>query len=84
MRDTKYITFEHWDLGPIMIVFPAILTHVEMSKRLGTGFKPVSAGFVYIKDGVAICHDESVSLDLKSNPDIDNKLAKRLFFGNGF
>lgn len=79
MHDTKYIVFESLDHDEIMVVFPAFIAHLEMSQRVK--WKPVSAGFVYIKNGVAICHDESISLDLKSNPDRDNILAKRLYFG---
>lgn len=59
-----------------IIVFSELFTHDEFKHM-----NPISAGFISFgvnKDGnpSCTCYGESVSLDLKSDPERDTKLAK--------
>lgn len=36
--------------------------------------KPISAGFVVIDGGIAFANGQSISLNLKSRPEIDSKI----------
>ena len=60
-----------------IIVFSELFTHDEFKH-----FNPISAGFISIgADGKSepscSCFGESVSLDLKSRPEIDTELARK-------
>ncbi len=60
------------------IIFPEYMEHDRMASAF-VGHKPESGGFVRLNaDGEPCAYGESVSLDLKSNPERDNKLLKRL------
>lgn len=73
----------------VLIVFPELLKHTDFKH-----FNPVSAGFIKInaktvKNGEqwypetdCICYGESESLGLKSEEDIDTKLAKNQILGH--
>jgi hypothetical protein len=68
----KYVITEH---GKI-IVFPELIQHSSFRN-----FNPISAGFIYFglnENGNPTCHcyGESYSLNLKSNPEEDTKLAQ--------
>ena len=69
---TKYIKTK----DNIIIVFSELLQHSEFKR-----FNPISAGFISINVGEdknpdCVCYGESISLNLKSDPN-DTILAKR-------
>jgi hypothetical protein len=75
--DPKYIVFEEMYDYPClismpMIIFPASINHSTIAKKMEC--EPISAGFVNIKSGS--CYGISTSLNIKSNPEIDNLLFK--------
>lgn len=70
---TKYVITE----DKTIIVFPELLQHSEFKR-----FNPTSAGFISFgvnKEGnpTCSCYGESISLGLKSNPEVDTWIAKR-------
>jgi hypothetical protein len=70
---TKYIVTK----DNVVVVFPDMLQHAEFKHM-----KPISAGFIEIfaddnGDVKCDCYGESVSLELKSRPDIDKILASK-------
>ncbi len=76
----KYIVFEEiYDYPCIidipMIIFPASINHSTIARKIG--YKPISAGFLNMKKEK--CFGESISLNIKSNPEIDTKLFKIQF-----
>lgn len=81
--DSKYIVLDD-DRGPLqMIIFPPSIIHADVAKKFATSnIKIKSAGFIRRKssyeDGM-FCYGNSISLNVSSNPDIDNILLKRLF-----
>jgi len=69
----KYVITEHGEI----IVFPELIQHSTFRN-----FNPISAGFIYFglnEDGnpTCSCYGDSVSLNLKSRPEDDTKLAIR-------
>lgn len=76
MQEMKYIIPEDYK-APIL--FHSLYTHADIAQQHG---KCISAGFVQItaKDNkvVVSCYGESVSLKLKSNPEVDNKLITKM------
>lgn len=76
----KYIVVETPSENEVMIVFSGILEHSSVSP----GWKAISAGFITfetIEDYVIIkCSGESMSLNIKSRPETDQKLAMKQFF----
>lgn len=76
----KYIVFNHYLAGDTMIIFPEHITHKRMVQGIcDCNNHPVSAGFIRrALNGQFICHDESISLKLKSRPE-DTDLANRMF-----
>lgn len=84
MKSTKYIVYETYSTSE-MVIFGATQEHAQVALKLGV--KPVSAGFLNFnieKDEygqnvpVANAYGESVSLDIKSRPEIDSHLANRI------
>lgn len=80
MNKVKYIKTDNDEI----IVFSELLQHSRFR-----GFNPVSAGFISIGangryDPTIQCYGESVSLGLKSDPEVDTQLAERQILGNGY
>lgn len=78
----KYLAGEmKADYGQFLgaVVFPEYIEHSRVAK-LFVDDKPDSGGFMrFNADGEPCAYGESVSLELKSNPERDNKLLQRLF-----
>lgn len=75
MYNTKYIMFDWPGKGMIPIVFPASIEHSTIKNIVcteHTGITAVSAGFVKNSNGRFYAVGYSQSLNLNSNPDIDN------------
>ena len=77
---TKYIKTEDNQI----VVFSEYFQHSDFRSK-----KPTSAGFISFgvgKDGnpSCTCYGESVSLGLKSDGEIDTKLADKQILGNGY
>ncbi len=70
MMQQKYVITDN----DCIIVFPASMNHSDFKD-----FNPVRAGFIkiYINSGglAAACYGESVSLKLKSDPKVDERIA---------
>lgn len=65
----------------VIIVFSELLQHSDFR-----GFEPVSAGFISIGatdkyEPSCTCYGESISLKLKSDPEIDTELARKQILG---
>lgn len=65
----------------VIIVFSELLQHSDFRK-----FEPVSAGFISIgatdrHEPSCVCHGESISLELKSDPEVDTELARKQILG---
>jgi hypothetical protein len=65
----------------VIIVFSELLQHKQFKH-----FEPVSAGFISIGaegkyEPSCTCYGESVSLDLKSDEEVDTKLARKQILG---
>jgi hypothetical protein len=77
MARVKYIKTKNNEI----IVFSELQQHKEFRH-----FEPVSAGFISFGIGKdrnpdCSCYGESVSLDLKSDEEVDTRLAKRQILG---
>jgi hypothetical protein len=73
MNKVKYIRTNHNEI----IIFGEIMNHSDFSR-----FNPISAGFISFdlgKEGnlTCSCYGESISLNMKSNPEEDTLIAKR-------
>jgi len=69
----KYVVINyHGD--DTMIIFPGYIQHATMAK---IGCVIISAGFVNMK--TKACYGESVSLKVKSDPELDNILLEEFF-----
>jgi len=73
MNKVKYIRTNHNEI----IIFGEIMNHSDFSR-----FNPISAGFISFglsKEGnlTCSCYGESISLNMKSEPEEDTLLAKR-------
>jgi len=76
--DAKYIIFDT-GLNYVPVIFPNHVQHGSMALMLGQ-WNPERAGFVRIDDnGSVVAHGESISLMLKSNPELDSKMLSKLF-----
>lgn len=77
-KDAKYIIFDT-GLNYNPVIFPNHVQHGSMAMMLGQ-WTPERAGFVRVDEhGNVVAYGESISLGLKSNPEIDNKLLAKLF-----
>jgi hypothetical protein len=77
-KDAKYIIFDT-GLNYVPVIFPNHVQHGSMALMLGQ-WNPERAGFVRIDDnGSVVAHGESISLMLKSNPELDSKMLSKLF-----
>jgi hypothetical protein len=73
MNKVKYIRTNHNEI----IIFGEIMNHSDFSR-----FNPISAGFISFglnREGnpTCSCYGESISLNMKSNPEEDTLIAKR-------
>lgn len=75
MLKIKYIISD----GRSIIVFPETIEHKDF-KHLN----PTSAGFIYYTAGKFICHGESVTLGLRSNPETDSSIANKQLINHSF
>lgn len=73
MQQQKYVRLKEY--GQI-IIFPCIIQHSKFKS-----FNPITAGFCYIDNQKIKCFGESISLDLKSDPEKDTILATKQIFG---
>lgn len=75
----KYVVLD-MGLGDAMFIFPDWLEHADVARRLMFGEidkeKIVSAGFV--REGQ--CRGESISLGVKSHPQEDTYMLKKLWY----
>lgn len=86
--EMKYIVVQghHEDAGDVEVplIFPYVVVHKDMAdvfyrNRDIRMQKVVAAGFVYWdKQGQAVCHGMSESLNIKSRPEQDAKLINGL------
>lgn len=78
---TKYITFEDDVLGlQHVVIFSNYIKHSDMADIMARLYaRPISAGFVELSDEGPVCYGRSESLRLDSRPEIDTKLARKLF-----
>ena len=77
---TKYVVFELENGIEDMIIFSGLVQHDWMARGLGL---IVSAGFISVHtdfggDQLIECYGESISLNLKSRPEEDAKIAHRV------
>ena len=76
-KDAKYIIFDT-GLNYVPIIFPNHVQHGSMALMLGQ-WTPERAGFVRVEDdGSVVAHGESISLKLKSDPELDSKLLAKM------
>lgn len=73
MNKVKYIRTNHNEI----IIFGEIMNHSDFSR-----FNPISAGFISFslnREGnpTCSCYGESISLNIKSEPEEDTLIAKR-------
>ena len=91
-KQTKYIVYTTHLGGEIMIVFPAVVNHSDVARRLCGKDAVVSAGFLDIgvsppADGFTHptpnfhCYGESESLGGIKSREEDSALAKRMLHG---
>lgn len=77
-KDAKYVIFDD-GANYFPVIFPNHIQHNNMAAMLSPWVLE-RAGFVSIdQDGSLTAHGESISLRLKSRPEIDNKLLAKLF-----
>lgn len=72
ITQNKYIRTEDGQI----IIFPISIQHDTFIK-----LKPVSAGFISIMGTEAVCLGESMSLDIKSDENLDSMIATKMLFG---
>lgn len=72
MEKMKYVRIGEYNS---IIIFPEIIQHSQFQK-----FSPKSAGFCYISPEKVVCFGESISLNLKSDPE-DTKFATKQYCG---
>ena len=92
-KETKYIVYTTHLGGEVMIVFPSVVNHIDVARRLCGRDAVVSAGFLDIgvasdDEGVAYtapnfhCYGESESLGGIKSRDEDSTLARQQLYGN--
>jgi len=75
--DAEYIIFDT-GLNYVPVIFPNHVQHGSMALIIGQ-WKPERAGFVRVEDdGSVVAHGESISLKLKSEPELDSKLLAKM------
>lgn len=82
MSHAKYVIYEDAisDI-PIPVIFPNHVQHINIHQMLDeSGEKPLSAGFVYLQDGLLIAHGESLSLGVRSRAE-DTEILNRMVGG---
>ncbi|MDX9695815.1 MAG: hypothetical protein RBT49_08495 [Bacteroidales bacterium] len=82
MNDAKYIVIENEYSGPDIIVFPNYINHMDIVLQMNIDRKFVrSAGFVCFspEESKFYCYGESKSIGVECDPELDNKLIKKLF-----
>ena len=77
---TKYIVFETANGIEDMVIFSILVQHDWVARGMGL---IVSAGFISVHtdfggDQLIECYGESISLNLKSRPEQDAKIAHRV------
>lgn len=72
----KYITVNHPDHGEQVVLFPVTMNHRVVADALR--MPVVSAGFVGLRDGGAVCHGRSESLDVGCRDGIDCNLVENM------
>lgn len=78
--NAKYIVIEYSNSTPeAMMIFPEDIEHKAFAEAMAHSRRIISAGYILMRDGEFICHDQSVSLDIKSRPAIDSALANMMF-----
>jgi hypothetical protein len=80
VMNAKYICIEYPGIGEAIIIFPEFLTHKDMARNnAACGCNIISAGFVQENaTGGLVCYGDSVSLEIKSRPEIDTALVNRM------
>jgi hypothetical protein len=91
MKNTKYIVYQTPNGNEEMIIFSATQNHRTIANKFITeinGNKIVSAGFISIYPGndelIINCYGDSISLEVKSRPEKDKKIAKFILNNNMF
>ena len=91
-KETKYIVYHTHLGGEVMIVFPSVVNHSDVARRLcgkdaviGAGFldigvNPPAEGFTHSTPNFH-CYGESESLGGIKAREEDSALAKRTLFG---
>jgi hypothetical protein len=72
----KYITYEHVEGYSDYVVFGPITNHDDMASRL-SAIKIYGAGFLSFGEEGACCYGESVSMNIMSRGDKDEKIINR-------
>ena len=86
----KYIIFDHYGLE-YPVIFPELIEHDRMAQKVkecDTPSKPISAGFIKIKQDLEYsglsyieCYGNSTSLNLESKKEIDSEFIKNFLKG---
>jgi hypothetical protein len=89
MDNCKYIVVDTMEAGPVPLIFPPALTHLDVAKHwfgdswfLSNGDcrrRILSAGFIQATPTGMVPYGKSDSLDKKCNPDRDADLLHRMF-----
>ncbi|MCK5611936.1 hypothetical protein KAR91_59250 [Candidatus Pacearchaeota archaeon] len=74
--ERKYITYDHYDGYPAYIFFDTITNHKEISGQL-RAIKIHGAGFLSFREEGACCYGESVSMNIMSRGQDDEKIINR-------
>ena len=78
--NAKYIVIEFSIAMPeAILIFPEDIPHRDFANGLGHSRRIISAGFILLRNGEFICHDQSISLGIKSRPAQDSVLANMMF-----
>lgn len=80
MLKMKYIIRAGGHGLPCPVMFGDTENHNDIAYRLGGEI--ISAGFVDLGDNGVQCYGESISLNIRSRPEIDSKIIN-VFFGIG-
>lgn len=75
--ELKYVMFEYMN-NETPVVFPRWVNHNEVRIQ---GRKPISAGFVFIENGVCMTYGKSTSLKISSKEE-DGVFIEKMLFGN--
>lgn len=76
-KNSKYIVFDD-GLNDYPVIFPHFVQHDTIAGAMSPR-KPISAGFVRVHpEGYIEAYGESISLKLKSNPEVDDLLLTKM------